>query len=47
MEYYVDANFSCGLAQEDADNAENTMSRTGYVMAYVRYPVLWCSALQT
>ena len=43
---YVDADFASGWAQSDADNAENVMSRMGYVIAYVVCPLLWCSKLQ-
>ena len=40
IECYVDANFSSGWAQIDADNAENVMLRTGYVIMYVGCTVL-------
>ena len=33
--------------QIDADNPENLMSRTGYVIMYAGCPILWCSKLQT
>ena len=33
--------------QVDADNPENLMSRTGYVIMYAGCPILWCSKLQT
>ena len=45
--YYVDAEFSGGWNEADANNAENVMSRTGYVITYMECPVLWCSKLQT
>ena len=44
---YVDAEFAIGWAQADADNAENLMPCTGYVIKYMLCPVLWCSKLQT
>ena len=47
IECYVDANISGGWAQVDADNPENVMSCTGYVITYTVCPVLWCSKLQT
>ena len=40
IEFYVDADFAGGWSQVDADNAENSMSCTGYVITYVEYPVL-------
>ena len=33
--------------QADADNAENLMSRTGYVIMYAGCPIVWSSRLQT
>ena len=47
IECYVDANFASEQDQSDADNPENIMSRTGYVITYMGCPVLWCSNLQT
>ena len=47
IECYVDANFSGGWSQADADNEENVMSRTGYIIMYAGCPVLWCSKSQT
>ena len=44
---YVDAGFSGGQAQSDADNVENFVLRTGYVIMYVGCPVLQYSKLQT
>ena len=42
---YVDAEFASGSDQKDADNAENVMLRTGYVITYAGCPILWCSKL--
>ena len=47
IECYVDADFAGGWSQADADNPENVMPRTGYVIYYAGCPVLWCSKLQT
>ena len=47
LKCYVDADFSSGWAQADSDNAENVMSRTGYIITYVGCTVLWCSKLKT
>ena len=33
--------------QADADNAENVMSRKGFVLRYAGCPIGWCSKLQT
>ena len=46
IECYIDAGFSDGWAQSDADNAENFISLTGYVITYAVCPVIWCSKLQ-
>ena len=38
--------FAVGWSQEDADNAENVMSRTGYVITYAGCKIKWFSKLQ-
>ena len=38
--------FAGGWSQEDADNAENIMSRTGYVITYAGCIMKWFSKLQ-
>ena len=43
---YVDTDLSSEYAQADAKNAENIISRMGYVITYAGCPVLWCSKLQ-
>ena len=47
IECYVHSNFSGGWDQADANNAENFMSRTGYVIMHAGCTVLWFSKLQT
>ena len=47
IECFVDADFAGGWNQADADNAENVMSRTGFVIMYAGCPILWQSKLQT
>ena len=47
VQFYVDADFSSGWSQADANNAENFLSRMGYVITYAGCPVLWCNKLQT
>jgi hypothetical protein len=47
IEVYVDADFAGGWSKADAENAENVMSRTGYIIFYAGCPLIWCSKLQT
>jgi hypothetical protein len=47
LECYVDADFAGGWSQADSDNAENVLSRTGYVIMYANCPIHWVSRLQT
>ena len=47
LECYVDADFAGGWTQANASNAENVLSRTGYVIMYASCPTLWVSWLQT
>ena len=44
---YVDSDCAGGWAQADVDIAETFMLHTGYVIMYVRGPVLGCSKLHT
>ncbi len=34
------------VAGRDAENADNVLSRTGYVIMYANCPILWVSRLQ-
>jgi hypothetical protein len=43
----VDTNFAGGWSCADADNADNVLSRTGFVICYANCPLVWCSKLQT
>ena len=47
VQCYVDADFAGGWAKADADNLDNVLSRTGFVIFYRRCPLLWASRLQT
>ena len=47
IECYVDADFAGSWDKADADNPENVLSRSGYIIHYCGCPVLWCSKLQT
>ena len=47
LEVYTDANSAGGWHTSDSDNADNVLSRTGFVICYANCPVIWCSKLQT
>jgi hypothetical protein len=47
VEVYVDADFAGEWSSADADNADNVLSRTGFVVCYANCPLIWCSKLQT
>lgn len=47
LEVYVDADFAGGWNAADADNVDNVLSRTGFVICYENCPIVWCSKLQT
>ena len=47
LECYVDADFASGWSQADSDNAENSISQTGYVIMYANCLIHWVSRLQT
>ena len=47
MECHVDAGFAGAWDKADADNPDNVLSRTGYVISYAGCPLIWCSKLQT
>ncbi len=47
LECYVNADFPGAWSQADADNSENVLSCTGYVLMYANCPILWVSRLQT
>ncbi len=46
LECYVDTDFAGGWSQADAENADNVLSRTGYILMYANCPILWVSRLQ-
>lgn len=47
LECYVDADFAGGWSSADADDADNVMSRTGFIIMYANCPIYWVSKLQT
>ena len=44
---YVDADFASGWAKADANNSDNVLSSSGFVIFYVDCPLLWASHVQT
>ena len=47
LEVYVDADFAGAWNAADAENADNVLSRTGFVICYANCPIIWSSKLQT
>ena len=47
LEWNVGADFAGIWNHADANNFENVLSRTGFVMMYAACPITWCSKLQT
>jgi hypothetical protein len=47
IEVYVDADFAGCWSTADAENADNVLSQTGFVICYANCPLIWCSKLQT
>jgi hypothetical protein len=47
LKVFVDANFAGGCDPEDAENADNVYSCTGFVFCYAKCPMFWQSKLQT
>jgi hypothetical protein len=47
IECFVDADFAGGWNITTSTDADNVMSRTGFVMTYANCPIYWASHLQT
>ena len=47
LECFVDAYFACGWNIDDPLNAENLLSRTGFVIRCCNIPIYWRRKLQT
>ena len=47
LEVYVDADFDGGWNMADSTNADNVLSRTGFVIRYAGCPIIWSRKLQT
>ena len=45
IDAYVDASFAGEWNKERSDELTSVMSRTGYVVSYDNYPIIWCSKL--
>jgi hypothetical protein len=39
LECYLDVGFAGGWSQADAENADNVLSRTGYILMYANCPI--------
>ena len=47
IENFVDALFASEWNTEWIDEPSSVMSRTGYVIMYANFTIIWCSKLQT
>ncbi|KAL7524219.1 hypothetical protein ACHAWF_000871, partial [Thalassiosira exigua] len=47
LECYVDTDFADGWPNTDADDANNIMFQTGFIIMYANCPILWVNKLQT
>ena len=47
IECFVDADFAGACDKQNSEDEENVLSRTGCVMKYANFPVLWMSKLQS
>jgi hypothetical protein len=47
LKVYADTDFAGGWSVADLENADNVLSRTGFVICYANCPIVWCSKLQT
>ena len=47
LECFVDADYAGAWTKEDAGNADNVLSRTGYVIFYAKCPIVFVSKMQT
>ena len=43
----MDVDFAGCWSQGNADDPDNIMSRTGYIIRYATWPIVWFSKLQT
>ena len=45
--FYVDNYFAGDWDSDDSSNADNFLSRTGFIILYAGWPIIWSSKLQT
>jgi len=46
LESYIDADFAGAYDKENLEDIENVLLRTGYIIKYTNFPILWVSKLQ-
>ena len=46
-ECYIDVDFAGGWPKADANNPDNVLSRTGYIVMYAGCSLIWASRMQT
>ena len=44
---YVDADFSGEWCREDADQVGSVLLRTGYIIKFANFPIVWVSKMET
>ena len=44
---YADADYSGGWCKEDVDQVGSVLSRTGYIIKFTYFPIIWVSKIQT
>ena len=44
---YADADYSGGWCKEDVDQVGSVLSRTGYIIKFTNFPIIWVSKIQT
>ena len=44
---YDDADFSGAWCREDSEQVGSVLSRTGYIIKFANFPIVWVSKMQT
>ena len=47
LECYINAYFSWEWCREDTDQVGSVLSRTGYMIKFANFPIVWVSKMQT
>ena len=47
IECYADADFSGEWCREDADQVGSVLLRTGYIIKFANFPIVWVSKMKT